>query len=207
MRHAGITRYPFVLFLLSCLEPLRNAKRTVPPVALAQRSPKQRPITLKPKELIDTLLDGDDISISVSEARVVAEYARWLEGEVASLKPKEKSSAEISNAAERLRGACVSGIKKQMAWKPSCKTGGAKWTYDGVCSDPAVFAALLGLSAPPKWKMQKYTVPEFETFMGSIDASVRYDTLELVGNVTVRYQLDQGTFKMSGSYGAPRHMK
>jgi hypothetical protein len=86
---------------------------------------------------------------------------------------------------------------------------------------------MLRRGAPPKWKMQKYTVPEFEAFMGSVDASVRYaflfclkrllvfsssdvvsryDTLELCGNVNIRYQPDKGTFKMSGSYGAPRHM-
>jgi hypothetical protein len=63
-------------------------------------------------------------------------------------------------------------------------------------------------------------------FMGSIEASVRYvshgifvcpccssrvvvryDSLELMANVTVRYQPNEGTFKMSGSYGAPRHIK
>ncbi|KAJ7743260.1 hypothetical protein DFH07DRAFT_749957, partial [Mycena maculata] len=140
------------------------------------------------------------------EARSISEYARWLEGEVAASKPKEMSKEEIRAAAGRLRGACVSGIKKQMVWKPSCKTGGAKWSYDGVCADPVIFGALLKLAAPPKWNAQRYTVPEFEAFIGSIDASVRYDDLELVGNVNVRYQAAEGTFKMSGSYGAPRHM-
>ncbi|KAJ7718947.1 hypothetical protein B0H16DRAFT_1475301 [Mycena metata] len=32
--------------------------------------------------------------------------------------------------------------------------------------------------------------------MGSIEASVKYDTLELVANVTVRYQRNEGTFKL-----------
>ncbi|KAJ7753930.1 hypothetical protein DFH07DRAFT_823636 [Mycena maculata] len=158
------------------------------------------------KDLVDTLLEDDDAEVTDADARSIAEYARWLEGEVAATKPKEKSKEEIGAAAEKLRGACVSGIKKQMAWKPSCKTGGARWAYDGVCADPLVFGALLHLAGPPKWKAQKYTVPEFEAFMGSIDASVRYDTLEMVGNVNVRYQAAEGTFKMSGSYGAPRHM-
>ncbi|KAF7335789.1 hypothetical protein MVEN_02234900 [Mycena venus] len=167
---------------------------------------KNVPDHTEAKELIDSILEDDEVTMSASEARALAEYARWLEGEVSATKPKEKSPEEISSAAEKLRSACVSGIKKQMTWKPSCKNGGAKWSYDGVCTDPAVFGSLLNLSAPPKWKMQKYTVPEFEAFMGSIDVSVRYDSLELVGNVTVRYPAD-GTFKMSGSYGAPRHMK
>jgi hypothetical protein len=42
-----------------------------------------------------------------------------------------------------------------------------------VCSDPIVFGSLLGLDAPPKWKMHKYTVAEFEEIIGSIEASVR----------------------------------
>ncbi|KAJ7472016.1 hypothetical protein FB451DRAFT_1090223 [Mycena latifolia] len=167
---------------------------------------KNAPEYTEAKELVGTIIEGDDIEITASEARVVAEYTRWLEGELAATKPKEKSPEDISAAAEKLRSACVSGIKKQMAWKPTCKTGGAKWSYDGVCADPIVFGSMLNLSAAPKWKMQKYTVAEFEEFMGSIDASVRYDTLSLCGNVNVRYQPDEGTFKMSGSYGAPRHM-
>ncbi|KAJ7783976.1 hypothetical protein DFH07DRAFT_789742 [Mycena maculata] len=151
------------------------------------------------KDLVDTLLEDDD-------AKVTGANVRRLEGEVAATKPKEKSKEEIDAAAEKLCGMCVSGIKKQMAWKPSCKTGGARWAYNGVCVDPLVFGALFHLAGPPKRKAQKYTVPEFEVFMGSIDASVRYDTLEMVGNINMRYQAAEGTFKMSGSYGAPCHM-
>ncbi|KAJ7830861.1 hypothetical protein B0H13DRAFT_2256605 [Mycena leptocephala] len=150
---------------------------------------KNAPDYTEAKELIDMVLDGDGGALDVSEARTVAR----LEGEVAAMKPKERSPEDIARAAEKLRSACVSGIKKQMT--------------DGVCSDPAVFGSLLNLSAPPKWKMQKYTVLEFEAFMGSIEASVRDDSLELMANVTVRYQLNEGTFKMSGSYRAPRHIK
>ncbi|KAJ7607747.1 hypothetical protein FB45DRAFT_1131096 [Roridomyces roridus] len=160
--------------------------------------------------LIDTLLDADDDDeepeLSIADMRKIAEYARHLESEVAASKPKEKSGAEIAAAAEKLRSACVSGIKKQMSWKPSCKTGGAKWAYDGVCTDPTIFGSMLNISGAPRWKAHKYTVAEFEEVMGSIEASVRYDTLELMGNVNVRYQPDEGTFKMSGTYGAPRHV-
>ncbi|KAJ7783987.1 hypothetical protein DFH07DRAFT_789783 [Mycena maculata] len=158
------------------------------------------------KDLVDTLREDDDAEVTGADARSIAEYVRWLEGEVAATKLKENSKEEIDTVAEKLRGTCMSGIKKQMAWKPSCKTGGARWAYDGVCVDPLIFGALFHLAGPPKWKAQKYTVPEFEAFMGSINVSVRYDTLKMVGNVNVRYQAAEGTFKMSGSYGAPRHM-
>ncbi|KAJ7369131.1 hypothetical protein DFH08DRAFT_676496, partial [Mycena albidolilacea] len=89
--------------------------------------------------------EGDD-AISASEARSMAEYTRW-EGEFAALKPKEKSPEDMT---EKLRSTCVLGIKKQISWNPSCKTGDSKWSYDGVCSDPIAFGSLLDLDAPPK---------------------------------------------------------
>ncbi|KAJ7195355.1 hypothetical protein GGX14DRAFT_475144 [Mycena pura] len=173
----------------------------------AKRS-KAAPDFSDAKDMVDALLDGDsdgDGTLSAPEACRLAEYVRWLEREVAATKPKQKSSEDIRAAADKLCNACVSGIKKQMAWKPSCKTGGAKWSYDGVCADPTVFGAMLRLVAAPKWKMHKYTAEEFQDVMGDISSSARYDDLRLMGNVTVRYQPDEGTFKMSGSYGAPRH--
>ncbi|KAF7304068.1 hypothetical protein MIND_00638300 [Mycena indigotica] len=154
------------------------------------------------KELVEAVLDGDaSDGLGAADALKVAKYVRWLESAVEQSKPEEQSPAEVAGRAEKLQSACVSGIKKQMSWKPSCKTGTAKWSYDGVCPDAAVFAALLGLSAPPKWKMHKYTVAEFEDIIGRIKASARYSSLYLRGSVNVRYQPDEGTFKMSGSYG------
>ncbi|KAJ7153080.1 hypothetical protein C8R43DRAFT_950484 [Mycena crocata] len=161
---------------------------------------KTAPDFTEAKDLVDTIMDGDgDVAMTPAEAHSMAEYTRWLEAEVAATKPKEKSPEDIAAAAAKLRSACVSGIKKQMSVRAF------SLPYDGVCADPVIFGALVKLGGPPKWKMQKYTVAEFENFMGSIEASVRYDTLELMGNVNVRYQPDEGTFKMSGSYGAPRH--
>ncbi|KAI0765052.1 hypothetical protein C8Q74DRAFT_1164867, partial [Fomes fomentarius] len=112
-----------------------------------------------------------------------------------------KSQAELEAAAEKLRKAAVSGIKKQMSWKPSCKTGSAKWSYDGICSDSEVFGVLMNLGGPPTFKMKKFSVEEFEKCLGGISASVRYDTLYITSKeVTVRWS-ETGEFKFSGSYG------
>jgi hypothetical protein len=60
---------------------------------------------------------------------------------------------------------------------PSCKTQSARLSYEGLCRDPAVFGAALGLPGPPKWKMHKYTVDEFQNAIGSVvEGSVRYVT-------------------------------
>ncbi|KAF7312972.1 hypothetical protein MKEN_00981900 [Mycena kentingensis (nom. inval.)] len=171
--------------------------------AAPRKRTKAAPDFTDAKGLVDAGLTDE---LSATDARKVVEYVRWLEEKVEGAKPKEKSPEEVAGKADKLRNACVSGIKKQLTWKASCKTGSAKWSYDGACTDPVVFAAVLGLDAPPKWKMHKYTVNEFEDIMGSIEGSTRYDTLALMGSVNVRYQAEEGTFKMSGSYGAPRHV-
>ncbi|KAJ7059590.1 hypothetical protein C8F01DRAFT_1232021, partial [Mycena amicta] len=88
------------------------------------------------KELVDEILEGnEEDGVGASDAKLLAEYIRALEDEIAagSGQPKGKSSSQIKDAATKLRAACVSGIKKQMSWKPSCKTGCAKCSYDGVC--------------------------------------------------------------------------
>ncbi|KAI0082538.1 hypothetical protein K474DRAFT_533127 [Panus rudis PR-1116 ss-1] len=138
----------------------------------------------------------------------LAQYARNLEGRVASASvvsaPAVKSQAELEEAAEKIRRAAVAGIKKQMSWKPSCKTGSAKWSYDGICPDPNVFGMLMGEDKAPTWKQKKLTADEFQRIMGDITASVRYDTLYLTGNnVNVRWS-NTGEFKFSGTYGLIR---
>ncbi|KAI0826699.1 hypothetical protein BC628DRAFT_1373770 [Trametes gibbosa] len=150
----------------------------------------------------------------------LAKYARSLEEQIAELsgsgppiagssssgsgnavaKPV-RSQAELEAAADKLRRAAQSGIKKQMSWKPSCKTGSAKWSYDGICADPEVFGCLMGLGGPPKFKMKKFSTDEFQRLVGPIQGSVRYDTLYITSNeVTVRWS-ETGEFKFSGSYG------
>ncbi|KAI0646220.1 hypothetical protein C8Q79DRAFT_1009877 [Trametes meyenii] len=142
----------------------------------------------------------------------LATYARSLEQQLAggaipvagpskAVAKPPRSQAELEEAADKLRRAAQSGIKKQMSWKPSCKTGSAKWSYDGICPDPEVFGALLGLGGPPKFKMKKFSTDEFQKLVGPIQGSVRYDTLYITSaEVTVRWS-DTGEFKFSGSYG------
>ncbi|KAI0916339.1 hypothetical protein AcV5_003305 [Taiwanofungus camphoratus] len=141
----------------------------------------------------------------------LAQYARALEEDVAaagagpntgsgSIPNPVSIRAQLEEAAEKIRRAANSGIKKQMTWKPSCKTGTAKWSYDGICPDPEVFGALMGLGGPPTFKMKKFSKEEFEGRIGQCTASVRYDRLCLTSEVNVRWS-ETGEFKFSGSYG------
>ncbi|TCD70024.1 hypothetical protein EIP91_005276 [Steccherinum ochraceum] len=161
--------------------------------------------------LVNTILANPDaVTLPEDDDAIVknyielAQYVRALETQLAAggdaSGAKTKSSDEIATAVEKIRKAAVSGIKKQMSWKPSCTTGTAKWTYDGVCADPVVFAALMGLDAPPKWKQKKFSVDEFTNLFGEVEGSVRYDKLYITSkDVNVRYS--DGEFKLSGTYG------
>ncbi|PPQ68301.1 hypothetical protein CVT25_001389 [Psilocybe cyanescens] len=131
----------------------------------------------------------------------LAQYARSLEEEVDAYKPKAKSPEELELAAEKLANAARSGIRKQMTWKASCKTGTAKWMYDGVCNDAEVFAKLLGLDGAPTFKTKKMPKDEFENLIGDLDVAIRYDTLRLTTDVNIHWKPSDGTFKFSGSYG------
>ncbi|EGG02887.1 uncharacterized protein MELLADRAFT_90484 [Melampsora larici-populina 98AG31] len=121
-----------------------------------------------------------------------------------SLEPVRKSASDIEDAKERLNRTIVGGIKKLMTWKPSCKTGSAKFSHDGICTDPMVFGALLGLDDKPNWKMKKYTINEIENILGEhISKEIRYDCLYLTSDVNVRWNEATGEFKFTGSYGKP----
>ncbi|KAH9950921.1 hypothetical protein B0H21DRAFT_776327 [Amylocystis lapponica] len=149
-------------------------------------------------------LDDDDDAVRQSLVDL-AQYARALEGAAASgsgsAQKAKRTPEELEEAAEKVRKAAHSGIKKQMTWKPSCKTGSAKWLYDGICPDPEVFGELLGLGGPPKFKQKKFPKEEFERHIGELTASVRYDMLYITGKeVNVRWS-DTGEFKFSGTYG------
>jgi DNA topoisomerase VI subunit B len=62
----------------------------------------------------DIIYEKGAVELDASDLLSVAEYTRHLEDVVASLKPKEKSADEVSAAAEKLRSATASGIKKQL---------------------------------------------------------------------------------------------
>ncbi|KAF2769782.1 hypothetical protein EJ03DRAFT_361950 [Teratosphaeria nubilosa] len=91
-------------------------------------------------------------------------------------------------------------------WKPSCRHGGAKFSYAGSLPSTAVFNVLTGqaFDAKKAKKMCSFTPADFEETMAEDDvsASVRYNTLHLVGkSVNVRWKEEDGEFAVNGSYG------
>ncbi|KAF8590986.1 hypothetical protein K439DRAFT_1644501 [Ramaria rubella] len=130
----------------------------------------------------------------------LAQYINSLESELKDVKkanePVKKTPEELESLAEKIRRAARSGIK-------NCKTGTAKWVYDGVCPEPDAFAVVLGLETRPTWKVKKIPKDDFETLLGdTIEASVRYDMLFITSKeINVRWNEATGEFKFSGTYG------
>ncbi|KAI0371866.1 hypothetical protein BV20DRAFT_964493 [Pilatotrama ljubarskyi] len=116
-------------------------------------------------------------------------------------RPGAKSQAQIKDEAEKIRRAAQSGIIKQMGWKPTCREGRSKWSYDGFCPDPEVFGALLGLGGPPKFRARKFDTEEFQKIIGQLERSVRYATLYITSSQVTVHWSETGEFKFSGLYG------
>ncbi|KAH7337294.1 hypothetical protein B0J17DRAFT_719189 [Rhizoctonia solani] len=175
----------------------RKSSGVDPAPAPAPKKPRARKVKVHPyataKGHVDAILGPTD-SFSLPEnpqdtleiLKATAQYAKRLEGSVA-----------VANV-ERLKTIINRGVTKQMSWKPSCKEGGARFAFDGLCADPRVFGALLALGGPPKWKAKNFDRDEFEGFVGK---RPNYSTLKLMTDINIRYNPETGEFKVSGTYG------
>ncbi|CAE6440360.1 unnamed protein product [Rhizoctonia solani] len=137
----------------------------------------------------------------------IVRYTKSLEGSVAVANrtgqdaPPLKTSEQIQEEASRIKKLINRGITKLMSWKPTCTEGRTKYAFEGVCPDSRVFGAVFGLDGPPVWVTKKYTVDEFENFVGHIRGEVRYASLYITSDVKVEYNHKTGEFTVSGKYG------
>ncbi|KAL8819074.1 MAG: hypothetical protein Q9223_002410 [Gallowayella weberi] len=93
--------------------------------------------------------------------------------------------------------------KEEMKWKPSCKTGSARFSYSAVVASRDVFLSLFRLAADWKQKQVQFDPAEFQdTTHTHISTSIRYGHLNVIGSkVTVRWDANELTFTVTGSYG------
>ncbi|KAF2877917.1 hypothetical protein BDV95DRAFT_600612 [Massariosphaeria phaeospora] len=156
---------------------------------------------VKTSEPTGTLLSEDELHEMTKEDLI--QYTLQLQAEFAALpKPKVPSAEEIEKKAEKAQDMLIRGIEKQMKWTPSCKTGKAKFTYDGTVLNETIFQEMLGLPASHTKKMFKISVGYFMDNVGEPTGSVRYNTLRITSaDINVRWSPEDGTFKVSGAYG------
>jgi hypothetical protein len=108
------------------------------------------------------------------------------------------------------------GINSQMKWRPSCKHGSARFSYEGLCV-PDAFCYLMAahLSDKETRKLEdtsvrtavqkKLTVEQFEEVFGSCGASCRFSYLCInTPTVLVKFENQEGALKVTGGYGISR---
>lgn len=86
----------------------------------------------------------------------------------------------------------------------TCHEGRAAFKYELVGVDAATFASVFSLALPLEKKMFKLTLEEFEQVFGSYglpENPVRYEKLVITGGAIVRWQAEDGTATVSGTYG------
>ncbi len=92
-----------------------------------------------------------------------------------------------------------------MTWKPKCKHGVAKFSFEGFC-DPQILAKALNFP-DMKFKMKKVPLSEFCEALGTyeLSASIRYGSLVAKGEtVSVKWDATLKQYKVSGDYGLNR---
>ena len=154
---------------------------------------------------------NEEIQCSNPNCQRLAICVQELESEVARLKQQEASSSKgmkkpidpelIAEKDERKQQMIAKAIKKSMIWKPSCKTGSAKWSWEGEC-DFTELLAIFGFPSNTPFKTKRISLSDFERAVGPIHASARYSSLEIRGeHVNLHFDADTNTMRLSGSYG------
>jgi hypothetical protein len=103
---------------------------------------------------------------------------------------------------EQFRKLAFQGIKAQITWRPSCKSGTARFVHACMC-DEATFRAFLNLGEKDKTKGYKYDVDAFQKdiLRNVLMVRIRYGYLSLNGDVRVSYNKKLSEMKITGSFG------
>lgn len=112
------------------------------------------------------------------------------------------SPEQLEAQAAQLRQRMAQGIQNQMKWKPSCKRGTARFSYEGHCDEPT-FRVLMKLTDKEKTKGKRMEASQFQDLVleESLSANIRYGALYLCGNINVSYSPADNTIKVTGGYG------
>jgi hypothetical protein len=112
------------------------------------------------------------------------------------------SDPQLEAKVEQFRKLAYQGIKAQITWRPSCKSGTARFVYACMC-DEANFRAFLNLQPKDKTKGYKYDVGVFQEdiLRNVLMVRIRYGYLSLNGDVRVSYNKNLSEMKITGSFG------
>jgi hypothetical protein len=164
--------------------------------------------------------DLNDLSRDELVEHILELQQQLKEALAAVPKAKEFTPDELKDKSCKARQMLVKGIAKQMKvsitsvlvypdphveiiqWTPSCKTGKARFVYEGHIEDERIFRAMLKLPDSQDKKMFKLSVDDFHNNVSQPWGSVRYSTLKITSSdVNVRWTPEENMFKVSGTYG------
>jgi hypothetical protein len=81
-----------------------------------------------------------------------------------------------------------------------CKTGKARFIYEGHIEDERIFRTMLGLPDNNEKNMFEMSAGDFHHNAGEPRGSVRYSTLKITSSdVNIRWTPGEKTFKVSGT--------
>lgn len=194
-----------------------------------EKRPKSKTTsTEKPTDPKKTTYTASELA-ALSRGDLVA-YALSLQNQL-RIKSNTASSSteltpqEVAASVNHLATMMERQIRKSMTWKPSCKTGTAKFSQDFIVASEQVFKELfkpVAKQGDKGWKMKKFSLRDFEvrvTLLNSfhppetsakssqrvvgqeIRASSRYCELVPTSDITVRWDAANRAMKCSGKYG------
>ncbi|KAL8836141.1 MAG: hypothetical protein Q9170_003034 [Blastenia crenularia] len=101
----------------------------------------------------------------------------------------ELSEEDLDRKAIEARDKMEEGIRAQMRWKPSCRSGSAKFSYSAVVASPAVFYKLFELDADRMNKLVQFGLIIFQnTTRIDAFATIGYGHLDITDEmVTLRW--------------------
>lgn len=181
-----------------------NAKAAAAAITPSTVSKQKRSLDayqdLSPEQLLSALKDRDAHIVKLEKEckRLKTSKKATQGGAVAPIISPEQIQAK----ATKLRGVVYKGIKSQMKWKPSCKRGTARFSFEGMCDEPT-FRGFMRLQEKDKTKGQRMDCEKFQSeILGyQLVASIRYGYLMAKGNVNITFSKDDGIVKINGGYG------
>jgi hypothetical protein len=205
--------------LPSVLAAISTKRPCEPSGAPAAKAPRLSGTTLSQHTRASLAALSPEALLDVAAA--LAARCRTLEaspatpGPVSAAVPAAAAPSPEALAEQKARFCAVAlrQIRAQMKWKPSCKTGGARFSFEGMCA-PALYQALMREHLKPKERLpgglkessaKKLSLSEFRAAFNAswsdTSAPIRYGSLSVGDSLTLRYNAGTGELKITGSYG------
>jgi hypothetical protein len=174
--------------------------KTTTPTAVPSPTPTVSSTSSSSSSSLDE--ERSERRLSFSNATTATKTKEPKEAAVMEVVAPALSREQLDAKVEQFRKLAYQGIKAQITWRPSCKSGTARFVYACLCDEPT-FRAFLNLEDKDKTKGYKYDVAAFQkdVLCNVLMVRIRYGYLSLNGDVRVSYNKKLSEMKITGSFG------